>query len=415
MLKNRLTTIIITTLVLLTTFGITRPVQAKNDVDLYFFWGKGCPHCAKEEVLLKQFENKYPYLRVYSFDVSSDYQNANYLQQVGKKLNERVDGVPFTVIGDKVFVGYLETMTPANLADRIEHCSRYECTDSVREIIGIGKPEVIPIESEKPIVTTTSMIATSSNNNEIKKINIPILGEINPASFSLPLLTIVMGALDGFNPCAMWVLVFLISMLLGMKNKKRMWTLGSAFIVASSGVYFLFMVAWLNLILFLGFIFWIRIAIAALALYTGIYQLKEFFTEKEVACKVTGTEKRQRIFARLKDIVHENSFWLALSGIILLAGAVNLVELLCSAGLPAIYTQVLALNDLTKLQYYLYILGYIFFFMLDDLIVFIFAMTTLHLTGMTTKYVRTAKLIGGVLMVLIGVLLIFKPAWLMFG
>ena len=224
-----------------------------------------------------------------------------------------------------------------------------------------------------------------------------------------------MGILDGFNPCAMWTLVFLISLLLGMKDKKRMWILGTTFIIASAGVYFLFMAAWLNLILFLGFIIWIRIAIAALAFYGGIYHLKEFFTEKDATCKVTGTESRQKVFARLKEIVHENSFLWAMGGIILLAGAVNLVELICSAGLPAIYTQVLALNNLAKWQYYLYIVGYIFFFMLDDLIVFFVAITTLQMTGLTTKYTRASKLIGGILMLIIGLLLMFKPEWLMFG
>lgn len=416
--KNVAKLIVIT---FITIFGLflTPTASAQEEVNLYFFWGKGCPHCAKEEELLKYFQTKYSYLRVHSFEVYTNYQNMNYLQQIGKELNERVDGVPFTIIGDKTFVGYLETMSPSELANRIEYCYKKGCPDSVGEIVGIKKPEVKPTDPVVPIVTSTPATTTipidngnGNNGNGIRKIHVPLLGEINPVVFSLPLLTVVMGALDGFNPCAMWALVFLISLLLGMKDRKRMWILGSVFIIASAGVYFLFMAAWLNLILFLGFIIWIRIAIAALALYGGIYHLKEFFTEKDVSCKVTGTESRQKIFARLKDVVHENSFWLALGGIILLAAAVNLVELICSAGLPAIYTQVLALNDLAKWQYYLYILGYIFFFMLDDLLVFFVAMTTLQLTGMTTKYVRVAKLVGGVLMVLIGILLIFKPEWL---
>jgi hypothetical protein len=194
-----------------------------------------------------------------------------------------------------------------------------------------------------------------------------------------------------------------------------MWILGTAFIVASASVYFLFMAAWLNFILFIGIVVWIRILIGLVALGGGSYSIKDYFKNPQAGCKVTGSEKRKKIFEKLKNITHQKSFYLALGGIILLAFAVNLVELICSAGLPAVYTQVLALSNLAKWQYYLYILLYVFVFMLDDLFVFFVAMTTLQMTGITTKYSRYSRLIGGILMLIIGLLLIFKPAWLMFG
>jgi cytochrome c biogenesis protein CcdA len=213
----------------------------------------------------------------------------------------------------------------------------------------------------------------------------------------------------------MWVLIFLISLLLGMKDKKRMWILGSAFIVASASVYFIFMAAWLNLILFLGFVVWVRLIIGIVSLIGGGYSFREFFKNKSNTCKVTSGEKEQKIFDKLKNIVRQNNFWLALGGIILLSFMVNLVELVCSAGLPAMFTQVLAMNNLSTVQYHLYILLYIFFFMLDDLIVFFIAMFTLKMSGLSSKYARYTNLIGGILMVIIGLLLIFKPEVLMFG
>jgi hypothetical protein len=175
------------------------------------------------------------------------------------------------------------------------------------------------------------------------------------------------------------------------------------------------MAAWLNLILFLGFIFWIRLIIALVALGGGGYNLREYFINKDSGCKVVGGEKRQKVFEKLKRITQEQKFWLALGGIMVLAAGVNLVELICSAGLPVIFTQVLALSNLATWQYYSYMLIYIFVFMLDDLFVFFTAMITLQLTGITTKYTRISHLIGGILMVVIGILLIFKPEWLMFG
>ena len=121
------------------------------------------------------------------------------------------------------------------------------------------------------------------------------------------------------------------------------------------------------------------------------------------------------MFDKLKAAATQKKFILAFFGIIALAFAVNLVELICSAGLPAIYAQVLAMNNLSSLQHYLYILLYIFFFMLDDLLVFFIAMVTLQLSGVSTKYSRFSNLIGGILMLIIGLLLIFKPGWLTFG
>lgn len=126
------------------------PTFAQEEVNLYFFWGKGCPHCEKEKVLLEQFKNKYPYLRVYDFEVYGSFQNASLLQKIGKKLNIRIDGIPFTVIGDKPLSGFLETMTPAELSDRIEYCYKKDCPDTVVEIVGIKENPNSPEVSNQP-------------------------------------------------------------------------------------------------------------------------------------------------------------------------------------------------------------------------------------------------------------------------
>lgn len=409
------------TFLFVTLFLFSCPVQAENKVNVYFFWGEGCPHCAKEKELLDYYAHKYPFIQVLDFELYNNYSNGQTLSEVATILNTRVDGVPFTVIGDQTFSGYSETVSPDKISERIEYCHAHNCTDSLVKLFQIeSKKEIIDTEANriesKPVEQVSEPIVVEEIKKNNKNImNVPLLGEIDTVSFSLPLITMVMGVLDGFNPCALWTLLFLISLLLGMANKKKMWALGSAFIVASASVYFLFMAAWLNFILFIGFVIWIRLLIGGVALFGGSYNLKEFFFNKDSGCKVTNDEKRQKIFARLKQIVQQKSFVISFLGIILLAFAVNLVELVCSAGLPAVYTQILALNDLSGWQYYAYILLYIFFFMIDDLFIFFIAMTTLQMTGISTKYSRISKLIGGVIMVVIGIFLIFKPEWLMFG
>jgi hypothetical protein len=246
-------------------------------------------------------------------------------------------------------------------------------------------------------------------------IPVPFIGEIRTTDLSLPVLTVVLGALDGFNPCAMWVLVFLIGLLVGMQDRFRMWTLGTAFIAGSALVYFLFMAAWLNFLLFMGAVVWIRAGVALVALGGGFYYLREYFRNPEGVCPVTAPQSRKRVFEGLRKLATESRFWLAFVGILALAFAVNLVELLCSAGIPAVYTQVLALSKLPAWQYYGYLGLYILVFMLDDLFVFVVAMKTLQVTGATAGYARFAHLAGGVVLLAIGALLLLRPELLMFG
>jgi len=379
---------------------------AEENLNLYFFRGVGCPHCAKESAYLETLKDKYPQINIYDFEIYNHPENIERLQRLDTEMGISIDGVPLTIIGDASFIGFSEISSPRKLEDQIKYCLENPYTDEAGRVLGVLSNENLHSSGQKEII---------EKENRIGKLDIPIFGEIDPADFSLPVITVVMGALDGFNPCAMWTLLFLISLLLGMKNRKRMWALGVAFIIASAAVYFLFMAAWLNLILFLGLVIWVRLAIGFIALAGGGYNLKEFFVNKEAVCKVTQGEKKKKVFEKIKAVTLMNSFWLALGGIILLAFAVNLVELICSAGLPAIYTQILALSNLPAWQYYLYIGLYIFVFMLDDLFVFFAAMITLEMTGITGKYARISKLIGGMLMLIIGLLLIFKPEILMFG
>lgn len=365
-----------------------------NPVDIMFFYGDGCPHCAAEEEFFKGLVERYPNVKIHSFEVWKDSDNRALLQSIGDQLGIKISGVPFTIVGNKYFSGYETDETTGELIEEIvADCTENACQSLVENTSAKDSEAVFQTD----------------------KVSIPFFGEINLEGFSLPVITVILGVLDGFNPCAMWTLIFLISLLIGMGDKKRMWILGGAFIVASAGVYFLFMAAWLNLLIFLGFIVWVRIAIGITALLGGGLNLKEYMTNKDASCKVTKGEKRQKVFAKLKALTYEKSFWLALGGIILLAFAVNLVELICSAGLPAMYTQILAINNLAWWQHYAYLLLYIFFFMVDDLFVFFVSMATLHVAGVTGKYTRMSHLIGGMIMLAIGILLIFKPEWLTFG
>jgi len=374
--------------------------QEKNKVYISFFYGDGCPHCAKEQVFLNKLEYDFSNVEIKRFEVWRNRDNAELMSKVVKELGISISSVPLTVIGDEAISGYLNDATTGMRIKRImqEH-KDHGCVDIVDAVQNGSNKENV-------------QCAPEDSNTQI---SLPIFGNIDPSKLSLPLLTIAVAAIDGFNPCAMWVLIFLISLLLGMQDRKKMWILGGAFIVASGLVYFLFLSAWLNLFLFLGFIAAIRIAIGIVAVGSGAYHLKEWWTNRLGACKVGDGEHKRKIMDRFRNIVSEQNFWLALAGIIAVAISVNLVELVCSAGLPAIYTNVLAGAHLNAIEYYLYLFLYMIIFMLDDMLIFVIAMTTLHVTGISAKYSRWSNLVGGVVILLLGLLLIFKPGWVMFG
>ena len=383
--------------------GLASAAESPPSVNLYLFWQMGCPHCAKEKEFLQGLKARQPALRVHELELSEGPRQLAAFRAVIERGKIENPGVPLTVIGDSVIEGYNdEQTTGAVIESRVRACLVEPCADWIAPLL-TGQPAV----SADPAVTAVVQPPST--------LKLPVFGEIDLATVSLPLLTIMLGAVDGFNPCAMWTLIFLISLLVGLRDRFRMWLLGGAFIAASAAVYYLFMAAWLSLLLFLGMLLWIRVGIGILALVGGGYYLHEYFVNPEAICKVTAPDSRRRVLDRLRDLTAQRNFLLALAGIVLLAFVVNAVELVCSAGLPAIYTQVLALSHLPSWQYHAYLALYILVFMLDDLFVFFVAMKTLKVTGLTGAYVRQAHLIGGAVMLLIGLMLLFKPEWLSFG
>jgi thiol-disulfide isomerase/thioredoxin len=381
--------------------------QPRERVEIYLFWGDGCPHCEREIDFLKRIEAEEPRLRVHYLEVTSDAANRKAFAAVVPKFAIEDPAVPLTLVGDAAMVGYASDETSgAELRRRIGVCLASGCPDTVGPVLqalastGAAAARAPPSAPRRVIP---------------REVSLPFVGTVVIADLSLPVLTIVLGALDGFNPCAMWVLVFLIGLLVGMQDRVRMWTLGTAFIAGSALVYFLFMAAWLNFLLFMGAVVWVRAAVALVALGGGFYYLREYVRNPDAACPVTAPRARRRVFESLRSLATESRFWLALLGILALAFAVNLVELICSAGIPAVYTQVLALSNLPAWQYYGYLALYILVFMLDDLFVLVVAMKTLQITGLTAGYSRFSHLAGGVVLLAIGALLLLRPEWLMFG
>ena len=367
--------------------------KKSETVTIYFFHSDTCSHCKAEKKFLESIKKDYPNLVIRSYEVSSS-TNYDYMKIAKDRMGSTSTGVPFTVIGDEFFNGYM-----ASIGSRMKATldSYYNDNTEVETPI-LEEPKLE--EKEEP------------KKEENTEYDIPLLGKIDAKEASIPLIAIILGFIDGFNPCALWILLFLINMLFNMKNRKKMWLLGTTFLVTSAFVYFLAMLG-LSVVLSFAAITWVRRIIALVAIIGGVLNLRSYLTAKEDGCHVVDEKKRKKYFTKIKALTAEQNLLIALIGIIALAASVNLVELACSAGFPTIFITILELNNIDGLIKIGYILIYILFFLIDDLAIFIIAMLTLKISGVTTKYSKLAHLVGGIIMIIIGLLLIFKPEWIM--
>ena len=124
-------------LVLLALFFITKPALAQEKkVNIYFFWGEGCPHCAREKPFLEKLEKKYPEVKVYDYEAWGNSDSRKLLIEIGSKLNVNISGVPFTVVGEKYFTGWLsEETTGKDIENAVLCVLKDGCRDIVAEIL----------------------------------------------------------------------------------------------------------------------------------------------------------------------------------------------------------------------------------------------------------------------------------------
>ena len=358
-------------------YNITKEKVDKDKINLYFFRMDGCPHCAEEEKWLENIKDKYTdYLNIYDYEIKNSKTNREYYYNVKKVLNDDVTkSVPYTVIGETYFVGFSETV-----GEQIEN--------KIKELID---------ENVK-------------SSNDVK---IPLLGKVNMKKVSIPLVATILGAVDGFNPCAMWILLLLINMCISIKDKKKMKVVGFTFVLSSGLVYFLSMLG-IGVILDFTTVIYIRNIIAILAIILGIYNLYVYIkTRKDTGCHVMKKEKRKTVITKINKILSNKSFILMILGTVLLSVSVNLVELACSLGFPTIFLEILTLNKIHGFSKIIYLLIYIFFYIIDDLVILILSLKAFETKGISTKYNKYVNLVGGILLLLMGILLIFKPDWVM--
>lgn len=349
-----------------------------------FFFHPQCPHCREQKKFNPYLQAKYPELPWVSYDTSKP-ENAKLLAEMVEKsgLSAKYVAVPMTFIGPYVIRGFL---SPETTGSRMEKAIRAYLK---------GDPSLYPIEDR------------GEQGREV--VHLPLIGEIRPVDYSLPALAVILGLVDGFNPCAMWVLVYLISLILSLHDRRKVWFLVGTFVLSSGVLYFLFMTAWLNVFLFMGYLRSLTLVIGLIALGGGILSVREYLqTKGQVVCKIGDAGSKKRTMGRIDRIVNAPLTLFSVFSIIVLAFIVNSIEFACSAALPAIFTHTLTLRQLPTIEYYGYILLYDLFFMLDDLIIFSLAIMALD-TSIGSRYAGHCRIVGGLVLIVLGLIMVFCP------
>jgi glutaredoxin len=352
---------------------LVAPAAAAEGALVEVFVREDCPHCEHAKAYLADLSARRPDVRLVYRDVIRDPGARERLRALAAEAGVEVVGVPAFHVGGELLVGFAGPETSGRALERLLDAAAPPARD---------------------------------------RVDVPLFGELRLESLGLPLFTVLLGLVDGFNPCAMWVLLFILSLLVNLRDRRRMLLIAGTFVAVSGLVYFAFMAAWLNLFQALGVSRGVQIALGAIALLVGAVNVKDFFAFGTGPSLSIPKAAKPTLYRRARRVLTAENLPAALGAVVVLALLVNLVELLCTAGLPAVYTQILAGHELSPWGYYGYLALYNAAYVLDDGVMVFAAVVSLTHRPLQEKAGRRLKLLGGVVMLALGALLILKPGWL---
>jgi len=351
------------------------------NVDLYFFWSISCPHCQEARPFIEFLSENYPWIKVHSNEISRNRDNLSAYQMMATELGQDARSVPAFFICGGMFVGWDKPQsTGQTLLDSARRC---------RDEGVVQQPD---------------------NVNSMVKL--PLLGELETSSLSLPVFTLIIAGLDAFNPCAFFILLFLLSLLVHARSRRRMLLVGMTFILVSGLIYFVFMAAWLNLFLIVGSQPYVTMAAGLIAIVFGALNSKDFFNASQGPSLGISASAKPGIFKRMAGLISADHLPTLLLGTFTLAMAVNSYELLCTAGFPMVYTRTLTMHQLSETTYYLYLALYNFIYIIPLMIIVGVFTATLGSRKLSQNEGRLLKLLSGIMMLLLGFILILAPQWL---
>lgn len=444
-------------------YGLNRAVTGKKSVEewelalrqlltMQVYIRPGCSKCAKAKEYLPQLGEKYPGIEIEYLDVIANAAANQAYAELAR--TQRIGGISFPGfwLCRQLVVGFDNATSTGVRLEGILKKWTYDCEIpkkiGQRQPWGLDRGHVrlalawvafptplgmglvvqepsfepgsgtndqvpdLPLQDEVPDLDIDAEDSTPSLDAPADEIEAPWVGRISASRMGMPAFTFLIGLIDGFNPCAMWVLLFLLSILVNLRVRWKILAVAGTFVVVSGLAYFAFMAAWLNVFLFVGYLRWVQVLLALLALFVGSIHIKDFFAFKRGLSLSIPDSAKPGIYARVRKIVMAEHLYGAIAGAFVLAVLVNFIELLCTAGLPALYTQVLMLQEYPAWKNYAYLSLYIVAYMLDDSIMVGLVILTLGKRKLQETEGRWLKLLSGLVIFALGIVLLFKPEWL---
>jgi len=351
-------------------------------VQLWFFWSSGCPHCREARPWVRELAAQTPWLVLHDLELSGYPAHAQQYVDMAAALGQEARYVPAFLFCGRMLVGWGDAdSTGARLAQALAQCRESRAMDGPVSIDGNGG----------------------------NRISLPLVGDVDGGALSLPVLTLVVAGLDAFNPCAFFVLLFLLSLLVHLRDRRRMLLIGGLYVLVSGIMYYAFMAAWLNVFLVVGSMPWVTAAAGLLAVVLGAVNVKDFFAfRRGVSLSMTDT-RRADVFRRGRRILAAGSLPAMIGATLLLAVAANLYELLCTAGLPMVYTRLLTLQVDDVSGHYLWLALYNVIYVLPLLFIVLVFVRTMGGRQLSERQGRLLKLLSGLMMTGLGGVLLAAP------
>lgn len=382
----------------------TEEQGAAEKLTLHFFWAANCPHCAEEKPFIEALQRRYPRLQVREYEIWRQRENFELLLALAERHGGGVVSTPATVLGDRLWFGFNSGIA-GEIEETAARCLAAGCPDL---LAAAGKPAAAePSPAPRP-----PLPETATATEKAAPVAVPLFGSLDPESLSLPVFTLVLGLLDSFNPCAFFVLLFLLSLLVHLRSRRIMLLVGGTFVFFSGLIYFLFMAAWLNLFLLAGRMQQVTTVAGVVALLVAAFNIKDFFFFHQGPTLSIPESAKPRLFKRMRHLLTESRLPSVLFGTVVLAVAANSYELLCTAGFPMVYTRVLTLHDLERWQYYAYLALYNTIYVVPLLAIVLVFTFTLGAKKLSEWHGRVLKLVSGLMMLLLGLVLLVNPALL---
>ncbi|MFW2334671.1 hypothetical protein [Ilumatobacter sp.] len=348
------------------------PDDPVGEVELVVFHGDGCPHCASMLGFLDELVERIDGLVVTEYEVWHDPANQQIFIDTLASLGEEPQAVPTVVLGEQVYVGYSQAM-----ARQIE--------SAVNSVLAGETPE------------------------SLSEVDVPFVGGVDVGSRSMVGATVLIAFVDGFNPCSLWVLSMLMALVVHSGSRTRVFAVGSLFLLVTSLLYGLYMLGAYSTLSVVGRSGWIRATVAIVAGTFGVLHLKEHWTTRGPSVTIAAGAK-PGLFRRMRRLADtDRSLPATLGGTVVLATGVSLLETPCTAGLPLLWTDLLADRGVPPTGAAALFALYLAVFLLDELAVFGVVVVTMRAAKMQERHGQLLQLAGGVLMLTLAVTMVAVP------